>query len=149
MIEQCTKNIALDSASIPVNIHQTDICNFNLDNAAISVLNFTLQFIAIDQRMALLQNIAQATKKNGVLLLSEKIKFNDHTENNEISDLHHQFKRLNGYSDLEISQKRQALEDVLIPESIETHKERLLDAGFSRVFNCVQCFNFISFLAIK
>lgn len=63
--------------------------------------------------------------------------------------LHHEFKRANGYSDLEISQKRSAIEQVLIPETLAAHRERLLAAGFERVMVWYQCFNFVSMLAIK
>ena len=42
-----------------------------------------------------------------------------------------------------------ALENVLIPETITVHRERLMDAGFSSVDVWFQCFNFMSMLAIK
>ena len=65
------------------------------------------------------------------------------------TELHHDFKRANGYSDLEIAQKRSAIEDVLVPESESLHIQRLKDAGFSQVIRWYQCFNFASYLAIK
>ena len=64
-------------------------------------------------------------------------------------ELYHAFKKTRGYSDLEISQKRTALENVLIPESASFHQQRLGDIGFSEVYQCFRCFNFISYLAIK
>src|SRR5690554_1912559 len=64
-------------------------------------------------------------------------------------ELHWDFKRANGYSDLEIAQKRSAIEKVLIPETEKVHRERLKAAGFSQVVRWYQCFNFVSFLAIK
>ncbi|MEM8594339.1 MAG: carboxy-S-adenosyl-L-methionine synthase CmoA [Pseudomonadota bacterium] len=149
MIEQCKKNIALDDASTPVSIIHDDILQHPINNASISVLNFTLQFIPIEERMNLLTRIADATCDGGVLVLSEKIQLDSSTHDRDIIDLHHQFKRLNGYSALEIAQKRESLENILIPESIETHTQRLLACGFSDVLLCVQCFNFVSLLAIK
>ena len=63
--------------------------------------------------------------------------------------MHYSFKKLNGYSDLEISQKRTALENVLLKETAATHFERLKKVGFSEVYQWFQCFNFVSILAIK
>ena len=62
---------------------------------------------------------------------------------------HHQFKRANGYSDLEIAQKRTALENVMKPDSLNTHMERLTTAGFTHIAPWFQCFNFFSLVAIK
>ena len=63
--------------------------------------------------------------------------------------MYHQFKQAQGYSELEISQKRSALENVLIPETIAQHKSRLLNAGFTSVDSWFQCFNFASLVAVK
>ena len=64
-------------------------------------------------------------------------------------ELHHQFKRDNGYSDLEVARKRNALENVLLPETLAQHKQRLADAGFSSCDVWFQCFNFASLIALK
>ena len=87
--------------------------------------------------------------RGGALCLSEKISFEDQNEGDFNIDLHHDFKRANGYSDLEISQKRTALENVLIPETKQAHITRLNETGFSHSQIWFQCFNFVSFLAIK
>jgi tRNA (cmo5U34)-methyltransferase len=63
--------------------------------------------------------------------------------------MHHAFKRAQGYSELEISQKRSALERVLIPETLEIHKTRLSQVGFETVEVWFQCFNFVSLVACK
>lgn len=85
----------------------------------------------------------------GVLILSEKVVFDDDAENNTMTELHHHMKALNGYERLEIASKREALEDVLVPETIASHKDRLTTAGFENVFVWLKCFNFISLIAIK
>src|SRR5699024_1116542 len=108
---------------------------------SVTALNFVLQFIAPSERLGLLTNIAQATLPNGVLILSEKICFSPEQQALQ-QELHWDFKRANGYSDLEIAQKRSAIEDVLIPETEATHIERLKQAGFSQVIRWYQCFNF-------
>jgi len=85
----------------------------------------------------------------GILVLSEKIRFADaHLDQLNI-ELHHEFKKANGYSDLEISQKRSALENVLVPETLETHEKRLKNIGFRHCDVWFQCFNFASLVAIK
>ena len=85
----------------------------------------------------------------GILVLSEKLHFNDAQENALLGELHHEFKRQRGYSDLEIARKRSALENVLVAESLDAHRERLLQTGFSKVTVWLQCFNFVSILAEK
>ncbi len=124
-----------------------DIRNVKISNASVVVLNFTLQFLAVDERLSLLKNIHAGMLDEGVLILSEKIAGQDEAEDQLLMELHHAFKRANGYSELEISQKRAALEEVLVPETIAVHRERLSKAGFRRVDLWFQCFNFVSFIA--
>jgi len=149
MLERCEHHIALDDHSLPVNLRCEDIQETELANASVTTLNFTLQFVPPERRNSLLRKIANATLPGGVLILSEKIRFDSESEQSVQTRLHHEFKRANGYSDLEISQKRSAIEQVLIPETLDAHKQRLKDAGFDRVLVWYQCFNFVSMLAIK
>nr|WP_297399657.1 carboxy-S-adenosyl-L-methionine synthase CmoA [uncultured Marinobacter sp.] len=149
MIERCEHYIALDDHPLPVTLRCEDIRMTELDNASVTTLNFTLQFVAPEQRNALLARIAAATRPGGVLILSEKLRFEDNGEEAIQTRLHHEFKRANGYSDLEISQKRSAIEQVLIPETLASHQARLREAGFDQVLVWYQCFNFVSMLAIK
>ena len=148
MVERAGHYIALDDSDIQVDLLCDDICTYPLENASVTALNFVLQFIPLDQRLNLLTRIADATLPGGALILSEKLCF-DETEQQLQTDLHHDFKRANGYSDLEIAQKRAAIDNVLIPESESVHIERLKAAGFSKVIRWYQCFNFVSFLAVK
>ena len=148
MIERAEHYVALDEATVPVSMVCGDIVGFPLENASVTALNFVLQFIAPEMRFSLLNSIAEATVPGGALILSEKIRF-DPWEQMMQDELHLDFKRANGYSELEIAQKRSAIENVLIPESHEAHVERLREAGFSRVIRWYQCFNFVSYLAVK
>ena len=113
------------------------------------VLNFTLQFIPAEKRTEILKKIYAGMLPDGLLVLSEKIVVPNDTAQQLFAQMHHGFKKAQGYSDLEISQKRSALEDVLIPESLSAHIDRLKRVGFSTVEVWFQCFNFISLLAIK
>jgi len=149
MIERCQHNIAADLSPSEVELRCEDIQHTVIENASLVALNFTLQFLPPDQRAGMLARIAQGLNPGGVLVLSEKICFADTGQQTLFTDLHHDFKRLNGYSDLEISQKRQAIENVLIPDTLEQHKARLLTNGFSAVHCWFQCFNFVSLLAIR
>ena len=148
MLERCRKYIEADSSSVPVELLLDDVRNVSVSNASVVTLNFTLQFIPLEDRLSLLSDIAEGLNDGGVLILSEKLVFEE-GEQAVLEDLHYDFKRANGYSDLEISQKRTALENYLVPETLAQHRERLLSAGFSRVVLWYQCFNFCSLLAIK
>lgn len=148
MIEQAGHYLALDEGSVEVELMCADITSQPIENASVVALNYVLQFIAQDQRLDLLTHIAKGLNAGGALILSEKICFDD--DEQPLQDkLHLDFKRANGYSELEIAQKRSAIENVLIPETESAHVARLKLAGFSRVIRWYQCFNFVSYLAIK
>lgn len=149
MVERCQNHINSYKAKTPVNVICEDICNIKMHNASMVVLNFTLQFLTPENRQYILNNIYQALNPNGILVLSEKFSFTDNTVNELLFNMHHDFKRANGYSELEISQKRNMLENVMLTDSIETHKRRLSDAGFKHIDTWFQCFNFGSIIAIK
>lgn len=149
MVERCRKAVAKIPTRAAVNIIEDDILDTAISNASVVVLNFTLQFIPPEERAALLTRISESMRPGGVLILSEKVVFNDAHLNELLIDIHHDFKRAHGYSDLEISQKRTALENVLVPETIPAHRDRLLNAGFMSVDVWFQCFNFMSMLAVK
>lgn len=149
MIQSCQSVIQKDTSPTKVSVAQQDILNTQFSNISLCSLNLTLQFIAPEERLPLLRNIAQNTLTGGALFLSEKVVFNNSQSQHYLTDLHHQFKKHQGYSDLEVAQKRSAIENVLIPETIECHKKRLLEAGFSHVVVALQAFNFVSFIAYK
>lgn len=149
MLGRCREVIEADSSNVPVKLTEGDIVNVLIDNASVVVLNYTLQFINPTKRDDLIGRIYDGLLPGGVLILSEKIKFEDPASEKFNVDMHHHFKRLHGYSDLEISQKRKSLEDVLVPDSINAHKQRLKQAGFSKHHVWFQCFNFVSIAAFK
>jgi tRNA (cmo5U34)-methyltransferase len=111
------------------------------------VLNFTLQFLPPGDRLPLLARIRDGLRAGGILILSEKIAGRDAAADGLLTEMHHAFKRANGYSELEISRKRSALEKVLVPETLDTHRQRLAAAGFARADLWFQCFNFVSLVA--
>jgi tRNA (cmo5U34)-methyltransferase len=150
MIERGRELLARDSvSSVPVTMICADLQELTIENASVVVLNFTLQFIPPARRLALIERIHAGLRPGGILVLSEKIAFPEPGRQHFHEELHHDFKRANGYSDLEISQKRSALEKVMIPEPLCCHHERLQAAGFTSSELWFQCFNFASLVAIK
>ena len=145
MIGKCRQNV--DSKKIKWLCD--DIQNIEIRNASMVALNLTLLFIERDKRQPLLNRIAQGLNEGGVLVLSEKVLLDQELENERMVQLHQAFKKTQGYSDLEISQKRSALENVLVPDQQSMHYQRLKEAGFSEIYLCFRCFNFVSYLAIK
>ena len=113
------------------------------------ILNFTLHFINVKDRDQLIKKISAGMRPGGLLIISEKVSFTNMEMNSLFIDLYHKFKEKQGYSELEISQKRDALENVLIPESLEKHYERLLAADFELIETWLKYFNFASIIAFK
>lgn len=149
MIERCKELIDRDSGTTPVILRCADLREAEIENASVVVLNFTLQFIEPRYRDDVIAGIYRGMRPGGILLLSEKVSFEDTALDQLNTELHHEFKRQQGYSDLEIARKRNALENVLVRESLQQHKYRVRSAGFSSCEAWFQCFNFASLVAIK
>ena len=125
-----------------------DIRKLTLRPARVIVLNLTLQFILPAQRLALIQQIAGALQEGGVLILAEKLRFEEPVDRRMLQQ-HEAFKRNRGYSELEISQKRAALEQVLVRDTLATHEQRLIAAKLHTPTIWFQCLNFVSLLAFR
>ena len=126
-----------------------DIQQVSIEQASMVVLNLTLQFLPPAERGAQLERIYSGLVPGGILVLSEKVEFDDRLEDRRMTQLYQAYKKTMGYSDLEISQKRNALENVLIPDSEAEHRQRLKETGFDEIYQCFRGFNFVSYLAIK
>ncbi|MBD8476267.1 carboxy-S-adenosyl-L-methionine synthase CmoA [Pseudomonas sp. CFBP 8770] len=152
MVERCREYLNAQNSMfqelLPVDVIEGDILALDFKPASVIALNFTLQFIPPAQRLELLTRIHQALVPGGALILSEKLRFEDDQQHDLLTDLHIAFKRANGYSDLEIAQKRSAIENVMKPDSLEENRDRLLAAGFSKVVPWFQCLNFASMIAL-
>lgn len=149
MIAQCQTLVAQAMSSRKIELQRDNIESVTLENASVVVLNFTLQFVPLPNRPQLIQKIFDAMVPGGVLIVSEKICFSDSHHQQLMTELHENFKRANGYSELEIAQKRTSLDNVLIPETLEAHLQRFEQAGFGSSDLWFQCLNFASMLAIK
>lgn len=126
-----------------------DIESFNYKETSAVISNYTFQFIAPESRLNLLKKIYSALCTEGVFLLSEKVVEADPVFTQLFSNLHHKMKRAHGYSDLEIIQKRDALENVLIPNDTNKNIELLKEAGFKSVSIYHKWYNFASYIALK
>ncbi len=132
-----------------VEFQQGDIRAKQLLPAQAVAMNFTLQFIPPDERAALVKKIYACLKPGGLLLISEKIQSAADGGESNFESIHKQYKLANGYSDLEVSQKRSALEKVMITDSLEAHRQRLQQAGFTTIQLWFRCLNWASLLAFK
>ena len=148
MVEACRATLTAQCKA-PVELRCEDLRQTRIENASVVVMNFTLQFVEPEFRARLLSRIAGGMVDGGVLVLAEKVCFEDAESQRDQTDWHHDFKRAMGYSDLEIAAKRSALERVLQPETFGQHADRLREAGFSRVERWFQCFSFQALIAFK
>ncbi|MDJ0941814.1 MAG: carboxy-S-adenosyl-L-methionine synthase CmoA [Woeseiaceae bacterium] len=153
MVEQLADIIAEDDRtrgdSTPVDIVLEDIRDTVIENASMVVLNYTLQFLDMSDRDTLIGKIHDGLRPGGLLVLSEKVIDEDPHMQELLIDLYHEHKRRNDYSALEIARKRAALENVLVPETVSAHRQRLEAAGFTNVAVWLRYFNFVSIIAIR
>jgi tRNA (cmo5U34)-methyltransferase len=143
MIEQARAAIA----DPRVAFRLADVRELDFEPATVVLLNYVLQFIRPADRLALLTRIRAALAPGGLLIVSGKIRFDDPEEQQFYEAAHLDFKRANGYRELEISGKRNALERVMIVDTEAQHRRYFSDAGFSTVRKWYQCLNWASFLA--
>lgn len=149
MVTRCQENLTAFKSDTKVNLICADIRDIDINNASLVILNFTLQFLPVNDRDALISKIYAGLLPGGALVISEKLRFEDEPIQQLLDKHHLDFKRANGYSELEISQKRSALENVMLPDTLTMHQNRLNQCGFSHSSVWYQCFNFCSMVAIK
>lgn len=149
MIDKARRKAEMYSKSSLIRFTEADIMTASLPEARAVICNYTMQFIRPPSRPQFVRRIYDGLPPGGVLYVSEKIINHDKMLNRIFIDLYHGFKRRQGYSELEISAKREALENVLIPFSIEENLDLIRQAGFASAEPFFQWFNFASFVAVK
>ena len=149
MLDKALRKAEMFSVADRIDFIEKDITQAELTGAGGIILNYTLQFIKPPIRLEFLKNIYNGLRNNGVLILSEKIVCQDKQFDQQFLDSYHQYKMRRGYSELEIANKREALENVLIPLTIQENRDMFLQTGFTRVETFFQWFNFVSFVASK
>lgn len=120
-----------------------------IENASVIILNLTLQFVRPLNRDILMENIYNGLNKKGCLILVEKVLGNDSLFNRLFIKFYYDMKKRNGYSEMEIAKKREALENVLIPYRLAENNELLRKNGFSSVDIFYKWYNFCGLLAVK
>jgi tRNA (cmo5U34)-methyltransferase len=123
--------------------------DIEITNASVVVMNLTLQFIRPVRRQRVMSNIAKGVLPGGCLLIVEKVLSKDSKINRSFIKYYYDFKQRNGYSEMEIAQKREALENVLIPYRLEEDYELFLNSGFSFADVFFKWYNFCGIVAVK
>ena len=142
-------NNKANAYNIDLTLLNDDIFNINFKTSSVIISNYTLQFIRPLKREKLIKKIYDSLEVGGVFIFSEKTISEEKILNKQFIDKYYEFKKTQGYSEFEISQKREALENVLIPYTYDENKKMILDAGFVH-FDCIfKWINFATFIAIK
>ena len=150
MVRRCAELVAAQREQLTeIELRQADIRAVDISNASMVVMNYTLQFLPPAERAGMLRKIFDGLLDGGLLVLSEKVVDEDEAMEAILVELHHEFKRRNDYSELEIARKRTALENVLIPDTLADHLSRLRQAGFAHAGIWMRYLNFVSILAIR
>ena len=132
-----------------IDLELADMLSYVYKEEDIIVANYTLQFIRPMQRMELVKKLYEGLNDDGVFIFSEKVVFKDKKLDKDLIDIYYDYKKEQGYSDYEIAQKREALENVLIPFTIEENIQMCKDAGFKNVDTVFQWSNFVTFVSKK
>ncbi|MEA3454941.1 MAG: carboxy-S-adenosyl-L-methionine synthase CmoA [Campylobacterota bacterium] len=132
-----------------INLEYGDMLEYSYEQEDIVVANYTLQFIRPIERLGLIRKIYKGLNEEGQFIFSEKVVFKDKKLDKQMIDIYYAYKKEQGYSDYEIAQKREALENVLIPFTIEENIKMCRDAGFESVETVFQWANFVTFVAKK
>lgn len=133
-----------------LELRQADLHDLQgIEDASVAILMLTLQFVRPLHRERLVRTICEGTRDQGCLLLVEKLTESDTLFNRLFIGYYHEMKRRHGYSELEIAQKREALENVLIPYRLEENRDLLLRAGYAKVQVFFRWYNFCGMIAVK
>lgn len=149
MIEKAKLKAEMYTKKDKINFVENDITDLQIQNGGAILLNYTMQFIRPILRRDFLARVYSFLRPGGVIIMSEKVISHDPLLNRKFIECYHQFKKEQGYSEMEISRKREALENVLIPFSIDENRQMLEQAGFANIETFFQWFNFVSFVGVK
>jgi tRNA (cmo5U34)-methyltransferase len=150
MLDKCKQKLLEIGFSRDYELRCADLSQgISISNASVVVLCLTLQFVRPIYREQLLKNIYDGLNPGGVLILVEKILAEESNFNRDFIKYYYNYKRRNNYSELEISQKREALENVLIPYKLTEDITLLRDRGFSDCEVFFKWYNFAGIVAVK
>ena len=147
MLERAREKCKAFGADIELEL--ADMLTYDYHNEDLIVANYTLQFIRPMQRLELVKRLYKGLNTEGIFIFSEKVVFEDKVLDKQMIDIYYDYKKAQGYSEYEIAQKREALENVLIPFTIEENMRMCKEAGFSSIDTIFQWANFVTFVAKK
>ena len=151
MLDKAGKRLAPYRAKTKIDLVCQDIKDLKLDSFTLLspqaiLLNYTLQFLNLAERKKLLKQLYHSLAEDGILVISEKVREENAFFNDFFIEEYFKFKKQKGYSELEIANKREALENILIPISLEDNKSLLQECGFKKVSVAFKWYNFCIFL---
>ncbi len=150
MLLQCKKNIEAAGITRPVELFTGDLNKpVEIKNASAVVLSLTLQFVRPLKRKKLLRSIYKQLNPGGCIILFEKVLGDSTGFNRQFIKYYYDYKRRNNYNDMEIAQKREALENVLIPYKLQENIEMLDEVGFHSIETYFKWYNFAGIVALK
>ncbi len=150
MLAKAESKLAGSNMRHQYQLVESDLENYrDLDNASVALMVLTLQFIRPLYRQRLIGDVFDGLNTDGALIMVEKLSFNATFLNRLFIKYYYEFKRRNGYSETEISQKREALENVLIPYRYEENTKMLKEVGFKHVEEVFRWYNFSTIIAVK
>lgn len=150
MLEKGRKKLEARKFSRPYELKCADLNKgVAITNASVVILNLTLQFVRPLLREKVVQSIASGLNPDGCLILVEKVISENSTINRLFIKHYYEMKKRNGYSEMEIAQKREALENILVPYHIDENQRLLLSNGFKACDTFFRWYNFSGILAIK
>ncbi len=150
MLDKAQEKLKADAFPWEFELQHADLDRgVNVRNASVVLLVLTLQFVRPLYRDALLASICRGMNENGCLILVEKILGESSTYNRLFIKHYYEMKKRNGYSELEIAQKREALENVLVPYRPKENEQLLLRSGFKEVDVFFKWYNFSGMIARK
>jgi tRNA (cmo5U34)-methyltransferase len=150
MLEKCRLKLQNNDHSRDFELRCIDLNDgIHIENASIVCMVLTLQFIRPLYRNKLIDSIFRGLNENGCLILVEKVIGEDTLMNRLFIKYYYEMKKRKGYSNLEISQKREALENVLIPYRLLENRQMLIDCGFRYCDVFFKWYNFCGMVAVK
>lgn len=150
MLAQCKTKLEEAGFTRPFELRVDDLNKtVKVSNASVAILCLTLQFVRPIHREKLLKSIFAGLHSGGVLILVEKVLAEDTVFNRDFIKYYYNYKRRNQYSEMEISQKREALENVLIPYKLSENIALLQETGFAHCEVFFKWYNFVGLIAVK
>jgi len=150
MLESCRKNLIDNGVTRPFELQLADLNrDVVINNASVVVLCLTLQFVRPINRLKLIKSIYDQLNPQGCIILIEKILGETNDFNRKFIRYYYDMKRRNNYDEMEIAQKREALENVLIPYKLSENVQLLLESGFQSCETFFKWYNFSGLVAIK